>query len=88
MMNYNAIPAHLIVIFVGTEVTINCVLPGIVNTNYYALMPFRQSAVLRYTFSPIFWFFSKTSFDGAQTPVHVAVATEEKDVTGKIYKCV
>ena len=64
----------------------NCVLPGIVNTGLYNLMPFRQSTVLRVTFALIFWFFSKTSYDGAQTPVHVAIASEEDGVTGKIYK--
>ena len=71
---------------VGSSVTVNCVLPGIVNTGLYNLMPFRQSTVLRVTFAPIFWFFSKTSYDGAQTPVHVAIASEEDGVTGKIYK--
>ena len=66
--------------------TVNCVLPGIVNTDLYYLMPFRTSTFLSISVAPLMWLLSKTSVDGAQTPLYVALAKEEEGVTGKIYK--
>ena len=69
-----------------SKVTVNCVLPGIVNTDLYSNMPFKSNPLLRFTLGPLMWFLMKTSFDGAQTPVYVALAAEEDGVTGKIYR--
>lgn len=83
---YCSLTRSLLVLPTGTNVTVNCVLPGIVNSDLYANMPFKSNPLLRVSIGPIMWFMLKTSFDGAQTPLYVALAEEEEGVTGKIYK--
>lgn len=69
----------------GTKVTVNAVNPGVVRTGIHRFMPFRQNAIVSWTFAPFLWFLMKNAKDGAQTVVHCAVAAEEKEVSGKYY---
>ncbi|CAD5114403.1 DgyrCDS3537 [Dimorphilus gyrociliatus] len=69
----------------SSEVCINAIQPGVVNTGAQRHMPFKQNSFLRISLSPIVWFLMKAPKDGAQSIIQAAVAEEEKDVTGKLY---
>jgi len=75
----------LVVVVVDTGVTVNSANPGVVRTDIHRHMPFRQNALVSLTFAPFMWFLMKTAFDGAQTVLYCAVATELASVTGKCY---
>ena len=63
----------------------NAVNPGVVRTDIHRHMPFRQNAFVSLTFTPFMWFLMKTAFDGAQTVLYCAVATELDGVTAKCF---
>jgi hypothetical protein len=70
---------------IDSKVTVNVANPGVVRTSIHRHMPFRQNFLVSLTFSPFLWFLMKTAFDGAQTPIYLAVAPEEEGVTGKTF---
>ncbi len=72
----------------GTNVTVNTVHPGVVNSQAHRHMPYKQSKVVSVTFTPIIWFLMKPPKDGAQTILHCAIAKEEEGVSGKYYALV
>lgn len=69
----------------SSEVCINAIQPGVVNTDAQRHMPFKQNSFLRISLLPIVWFLMKAPKDGAQSVIQSAVAEEEKEVTGKLY---
>ena len=69
----------------GSNVTVNVMHPGVVNSGAHRHMGFKQSTLIKYTFAPLIWYFMKTPLDGAQTQVYLAVAKEEEGVSGKYY---
>lgn len=73
---------------VDTEVTVNVVNPGVVNSNGHRHMPFKTSRFIRISFAPFIWFMMKTSEDGAQSAIFCATAEEMEGVRGKYYKSV
>ena len=68
--------------------TVNAYHPGVVNTDLHRHMPFKQSTVVRWSFTPVLWMLMKGAKDGAQTPVYMAVSQKEEGVAGKYYRCV
>ncbi|XP_076463703.1 retinol dehydrogenase 12-like [Babylonia areolata] len=77
---------HLAERLKDTEVTVNMVNPGVVNSNAHRHMPFKTSRFIRISFSPFVYFLMKTCEDGAQTTVFCATAEELDGVRGKLYK--
>ncbi len=73
------------VFIVGTGVTVNAFLPGVVNTDGLRNMPFKQHAFIRFAFALPIWFLMKTAKDGAQTATYAACAQEEDTVSGKVF---
>ena len=69
----------------GSDVTVNAMHPGVVNTDAHKYMPFRQSKFLSISFSPVAWYLMKGPKDGAQPQIYLAVATELEGVSGKYY---
>ena len=72
-------------VYLGTKVTVNTCLPGVVNTDGLRNMPFKQQAFIKFAFAPIIWFFMKTAQDGAQTACYAALAPEEDGVSGRVF---
>ena len=61
-----------------TNVTVNALHPGLVNTDIQ-----RHSFISGLVFFPLRWYFFKTAEQGAQTTVHCAVSEEMEGVSGK-----
>jgi NAD(P)-dependent dehydrogenase (short-subunit alcohol dehydrogenase family) len=61
----------------GTNVTVNCLHPGVIDTGIFNLLPFPLSLV-RMVF--------RTTVEGAQTTIYLACAPELENVTGKYFK--
>ncbi|XP_077999518.1 retinol dehydrogenase 12-like isoform X2 [Glandiceps talaboti] len=67
---------------VGTGVTVNCLHPGVIQTELVRHLPFVQW--LQFFFYPVVWLLFKTLVDGAQTTIHCAVA-EQLETTSGLY---
>ena len=61
-----------------TNVTVNALHPGLVNTDIQ-----RHSFISGLVFFPLRWYFFKTAEQGAQTTIHCAVSEEMEGVSGK-----
>lgn len=64
----------------NTKITVNAIHPGLIPTTIFAFLPWAMRTVLN-----IFNFLTKDTVEGAQTTIHVAVADEVDNVTGKFY---
>ncbi|XP_070541225.1 retinol dehydrogenase 13-like [Ptychodera flava] len=62
-------------------VIVNCCHPGSVNTSFLDNMPF----FVRMFTTPIGLLFWRTPREGAQTPIHLAVSEDVKDITGEYF---
>ncbi|CAH1791843.1 unnamed protein product [Owenia fusiformis] len=69
----------------GTKVTVNAVHPGVVNSPGLRHMPFKSSPFLSLSFTLPIWYFTKSSKDGAQTTIYLAVASDVETVSGKFF---
>ncbi|XP_034946619.1 retinol dehydrogenase 12-like [Chelonus insularis] len=65
----------------GTGVTVNCLHPGLVDTPIWHHCP----TALLLIINAILSLYAKTPQQGAQTTIHLAVAEELKDVSGKYF---
>lgn len=72
--------------FPETQVTVNAVNPGVVNTKAHRHMPFKNNSFIRISFGPFVWFLMKTCEDGAQVTIFCATAEELEGVSGKYFK--
>lgn len=70
----------------GTNITVNCVNPGVVKTDIGRHLPMSKSAVSGSIVSPLVWFFLKTPVQGAQGPIFLAVDKNLENITGKCFK--
>lgn len=66
----------------GTGVTVNCLHPGAVDTN---ILNGLEKPWVKYLYKPVFRFVSKTSWEGAQTSIYLAVSPEVNDVSGRYF---
>ncbi|XP_033118320.1 retinol dehydrogenase 13-like isoform X2 [Anneissia japonica] len=64
----------------GAGVTVNCLHPGIVNSEFY-----QKSSKYLQNFGSLSWLFFKSTTEGAQTSIYLAVSEEVDDVTGKFF---
>ncbi|CAJ0590416.1 unnamed protein product [Cylicocyclus nassatus] len=66
------------------HVTINCLHPGVVNSTGYrhTILDYPPIRQLIY---PLRWFFMKTSRDGAQTALYLALSKEVDGISGKYF---
>ena len=48
-------------------------------------MPFKQSRIVNFTFSPMSWMLMKRAVDGAQVILFASMCESEKGVSGKHY---
>ncbi|XP_025105636.1 retinol dehydrogenase 12-like [Pomacea canaliculata] len=69
-----------------TQVTVNAVNPGVVNSKAHRHMPFKNNSFIRISFGPFVWFLMKTCEDGAQVTIFCATAEELEGVSGKYFK--
>ena len=76
------------VLFIGTNVTVASVNPGIVNSTGLRHLPMKTSGFLRFSLGLPVWFMLKTAADGAHTTVYAAVEEKLEGVSGKRYKYV
>ncbi|CEF69075.1 Dehydrogenase/reductase SDR family member on chromosome X [Strongyloides ratti] len=67
-----------------TKITINSCEPGIVNTNLFRHTILGNSCI-NITTLPFRWFFFKTSNDGAQCPLFLALSKKVASISGKHY---
>jgi NAD(P)-dependent dehydrogenase (short-subunit alcohol dehydrogenase family) len=65
----------------NTNVTVNCVHPGVIKTNLGS----GSSNVLWNFITPIFHLFTKPPTDGAKTTIHLALSDEGGKITGKYW---
>ncbi|EFX79367.1 hypothetical protein DAPPUDRAFT_319686 [Daphnia pulex] len=72
---------HLAPLISQSGVTVNSVCPGLVNTEIFR----STSSWFQMAASFVLFIFSKTAKEGAQTSIHVAVASEISDVTGQFF---
>ncbi|KAB0804588.1 hypothetical protein PPYR_01558 [Photinus pyralis] len=70
----------------GTNVTVNSVHPGIVDTELFRHMGFYKSWLATIFIKPFVWPFIKSSRQGAQTVIYTAVDPELNNVSGKYFK--
>lgn len=66
----------------GTGVTVNALNPGAVDTT---IMDGIQTLFVKYVYMPVFRFISKTSWEGAQTTIYLAVSPEVNNVSGRYF---
>ncbi|XP_063533394.1 retinol dehydrogenase 11-like, partial [Cydia strobilella] len=64
----------------GTGVTVNCLHPGVVDTEILTFIPVFNQLL------PLLRLFFKNSWEGAQTTVHLAVAPEVASISGRYFK--
>lgn len=69
-------------IFSGTDVTVNAIHPGIVDTNIMRHMFIFSNVFMRVCMKPFIWPFIKTPSRGAQTVLHAALDPSLTDVSG------
>lgn len=65
-----------------TNVTVNCLHPGVVQTEIWRNVPFPFNL----PFKLIFWLFFKTLQEGIQTILHCALSPEVEGVSGKYFR--
>ena len=66
----------------ATNITINACHPGIVNSDIARTTPF-GGPVVKKVGTPLVWLFMKTDYDGAQTPIFLALSEKINGVSGK-----
>lgn len=66
-------------------VTVNAVLPGVVNTGIHRHMPFRKSTFINVSMSPVLWYLMKHPEDGAQVTIFCCLAEALAGVSGELY---
>ncbi|GJQ85484.1 hypothetical protein Trydic_g23074 [Trypoxylus dichotomus] len=64
-----------------TKITVNALHPGAVHTDIFR----RMQGIIRVIFLPIIKLYFKTSEEGAQTTIYVAVSNELQGVSGKLF---
>ncbi|XP_035828274.1 retinol dehydrogenase 13 isoform X2 [Aplysia californica] len=69
----------------GTNVTVNCLHPGVVNTELSRHLGFTQSKIGSFVFFPIKFLLLKTPLQGAQTTLRLALDPSLEKVTGKYF---
>ncbi|GAB1601397.1 retinol dehydrogenase 13-like [Argonauta hians] len=69
----------------GSQVTVNCINPGIVNTNLHRHMPFRSNAFISLCFAPFIWYVFKKPEDGINTVMFCALDDALENSTGKYF---
>lgn len=69
----------------GTGVTVNCLHPGVVDTELFRHMGFFNSFFAKLIFRPLVWPFLKTAKNGAQTTLFVALDEDLSKVSGKYF---
>lgn len=74
--------APLSICFSGTNVTVNAVHPGIVDTNIVRHMFVYSNFFMRIMLKPFAWPFIKTPARGAQTVLHAALDPNLTDASG------
>ena len=67
-----------------TKITINACHPGVVNSEISRNSPFGGS-FLKKVGAPLVWLFMKTDYDGAQTPVFLALSKKVDGISGKYF---
>lgn len=65
----------------GSGVTVNCLHPGVVDTELIAEV---QIPALKYLL-PLFKYFMKNPWEGAQTTIYLAVSSEVENISGKFF---
>jgi NAD(P)-dependent dehydrogenase (short-subunit alcohol dehydrogenase family) len=65
----------------NTNVTVNCVHPGVINSNLGS----NSSNWLWKIMTPIFTLFTKPCSEGAKTTIHLALSDEGSQITGKYW---
>lgn len=68
----------------STKVTVNACHPGVVNTNLIRHTPAAWGPI-RKIISPFLWFFFKTDYDGAQTPLYLSLSKKVDGISGKYF---
>ncbi|XP_029642619.1 retinol dehydrogenase 13 [Octopus sinensis] len=69
----------------GSEVIVNCINPGIVNTNLHRHMPFRAHSFINMCFSPFVWYMFKKPEDGINTMMFCALEDALGNTSGKYF---
>ena len=67
-----------------TKITINACHPGVVDSEFARNTPFSAS-IMRAIGAPFIWLFMKTNYDGAQTPIFLALSKKVDGVSGKYF---
>jgi NAD(P)-dependent dehydrogenase (short-subunit alcohol dehydrogenase family) len=65
----------------GSDVTANCLHPGVIHTNLMS----SYSRIISWTWHLLQWFF-KNPEEGAETPLYLASSPEVRDVSGRYFK--
>lgn len=68
-----------------TGVTVNLVHPGVVNSNHGRHLPLFKNVLFKFTFYPLFWLLTKSSWHGSQSVLFCAVAEACKGLSGKYF---
>ncbi|XP_044739444.1 retinol dehydrogenase 12-like isoform X3 [Chrysoperla carnea] len=66
----------------GTNVTSNCLHPGIVHTEIMQHLPWYKRLSLSFSY----WFFFKNAKEGAETTIHCAVCEKVDGISGKYFQ--
>uniref|UniRef100_A0A1B6M603 Retinol dehydrogenase 14 n=1 Tax=Graphocephala atropunctata TaxID=36148 RepID=A0A1B6M603_9HEMI len=69
----------------GSGVTVNCVHPGIVDTEITRHMSFFNSYVAAVLIKPFMWVFIRTPKQGAQTVLYASLSPDLEKVSGKYF---
>lgn len=69
----------------GTDVTVNCVNPGVVNTSLHRHMPFRNHSFIKVCFAPFVWYLFKKPEDGINSMLFCALEDSIEQTTGKYF---
>lgn len=73
------------ILFIGTGVTVNCVYPGVTDSDLTRHLSFYSSWLAAVFVKPFMWPFIKHPKQGARTIIYLAIDDRIQNVTGKYF---
>lgn len=76
----------IVIVYLGDEVSVYCVHPGVIYNNFLKHMPIMQYRIVWWLYNVAQFLFCKTIEEGAQTTIYCAVSPDVAKQTGLYYR--